>query len=173
MLVITQLLLLSRVSCYLHANTLLRLQGLQPTRLLCPWDFPGKNTRMGCHFLLQGIFLTWGSNPSILYRQVDSLPLSHQGRPYYPLWSHVTRLYPWRKRSNFLPICTSQRRMLQVPRSNRSSKLYHIITLYLTLSFHIQIFLYSEISNYHSLFLLIEMCLKQEQKHTLNIVQGW
>ena len=32
--------------------------GLQPTRLLCPWDFPGKDTGMGCHFLLQGIFPT-------------------------------------------------------------------------------------------------------------------
>ena len=31
---------------------------LQPARLLCPWDFPGKNTGVGCHFLLQGIFLT-------------------------------------------------------------------------------------------------------------------
>ena len=29
-----------------------------PTRLLCPWDFPGKNAGVGCHFLLQGIFLT-------------------------------------------------------------------------------------------------------------------
>ena len=27
--------------------------GLQPARLLCPWDSPGKNTRVGCHFLLQ------------------------------------------------------------------------------------------------------------------------
>ena len=26
---------------------------LQPTKLLCPWDFPGKNTGVGCHFLLQ------------------------------------------------------------------------------------------------------------------------
>ena len=33
-----------------------------PTRLLCPWDFPGKNTGVGCHFLLQGIFPTQGSN---------------------------------------------------------------------------------------------------------------
>ena len=32
--------------------------GLQPTRILCLWDFSGKNTRMGCHFILQGIFLT-------------------------------------------------------------------------------------------------------------------
>ena len=34
----------------------------EPARLLCPWDFPGKNTRVGCHFLLQGIFPTQGSN---------------------------------------------------------------------------------------------------------------
>ena len=37
--------------------------GLQSARLLCPWDFSGKNTGVGCHFLLQGIFLTQGSNP--------------------------------------------------------------------------------------------------------------
>ena len=32
----------------------------------CPWDFQGKNTGMGCHFLLQGIILTQGSNPCLL-----------------------------------------------------------------------------------------------------------
>ena len=32
--------------------------GLQPTRFLCSWAFPGKNTGVSCHFLLQGIFLT-------------------------------------------------------------------------------------------------------------------
>ena len=31
---------------------------LQSARLLCPWDFPGKNIGVNCHFLLQGIFLT-------------------------------------------------------------------------------------------------------------------
>ena len=36
--------------------------GLQPTRLFCPQDCPGKNIGMGCHFLLQRIFLTQGSN---------------------------------------------------------------------------------------------------------------
>ena len=44
--------------------TLLQPRGLQPTRLLCPWDSPGKKTRVGCHFLLQGIFPTQGSNSS-------------------------------------------------------------------------------------------------------------
>ena len=34
----------------------LRSYGLYPTRLLCPWDFPGKNTGVGCHALLQGVF---------------------------------------------------------------------------------------------------------------------
>ena len=37
--------------------------GPQPVRLLCPWDSPGKNTRVGCYALLQGIFLTQGLNP--------------------------------------------------------------------------------------------------------------
>ena len=41
-------------------------------------DFPGKNARVGFHFLLQGIFLTQGSNPCLLYWQENSLPLSHQ-----------------------------------------------------------------------------------------------
>ena len=36
-------------------------------RLLCPWGFPSKNTGVGCHFLLQGIFLTQGSNPHRLH----------------------------------------------------------------------------------------------------------
>ena len=54
----------------------------QPARLLCPWGFPGKNTAVGCHFLLQGIFLTQGSNSSLLHWQVDSLPLGHPKRFY-------------------------------------------------------------------------------------------
>ena len=44
----------------------LRPHGLYPARLLCPWDSSGKNTGAGCHFLLQGIFLTEGLNPSLL-----------------------------------------------------------------------------------------------------------
>ena len=38
---------------------------LQRTRFLCPWDSPGKNTGVGCHALLQGIFRTQGSNPHL------------------------------------------------------------------------------------------------------------
>ena len=55
----------------------LRLHGLYPARLLCPWNSPVSNTGVGCNFLLQGIFPTQGSNPSLLPWQADSLPLSH------------------------------------------------------------------------------------------------
>ena len=54
---------------------------LWPARLLCPWDFPGKNTREGCHFLFQGIFPTQVSNLCLLHWQVDSLPLHPLGSP--------------------------------------------------------------------------------------------
>ena len=43
----------------------LRPHGLWPTRLLCPWDFPGNSTGVDCHFLLQGIFPTQGLNPGL------------------------------------------------------------------------------------------------------------
>ena len=44
---------------------------LQPTKPLCPWNSSGKNTEVGCHALLQGIFPTHGSNPNLLHcRQI-------------------------------------------------------------------------------------------------------
>ena len=51
-------------------------------RPLCPWGFPGENIRAVCHFLLQGIVLTQGSNLRLLHWQADSLPVSHLGSPY-------------------------------------------------------------------------------------------
>ena len=59
--------------------------GLQPTRLLCPWNFSGKNTGVGCHSLLQGILPTQGSNLPLLclsHWQADLLPLNHLGSPH-------------------------------------------------------------------------------------------
>ena len=50
----------------------------------CRWDFPGKNTGMGCHFLLQEIFPTHGLNGhlwQLLHWQEDVLPVSHPGSP--------------------------------------------------------------------------------------------
>ena len=52
--------------------------------LLCPWDFPGKNTGVGYHFLLQDVFLTQGLNPCVLcllHWQVGSLLLTPPGKP--------------------------------------------------------------------------------------------
>ena len=40
--------------------------GLRPTSLLCPWNFPGKNTGVGCHFFLQKILPDQGSNLHLL-----------------------------------------------------------------------------------------------------------
>ena len=65
-----------------HSCPTLRPHGLQPARIPCPRDFPGKNTGVGCHFLLQGIFPTQGLNPQLLrllHWQVDSLPPHHLG----------------------------------------------------------------------------------------------
>ena len=42
--------------------------------LLCPWDFPGKSTGVGCHFLLQGIFPTQGSNLGLPHCRQMLLP---------------------------------------------------------------------------------------------------
>lgn len=55
-----------------------QLYGLYPTRILCPWNFPLKNSRVGCPFLLQGVFPTQGSNQQLLHRQADSSLLSHR-----------------------------------------------------------------------------------------------
>ena len=52
-----------------------------PARLLCPWDSPGKNTGVGCHALLQGIFLTQGSNLGLPHCRQILYRLSHQGSP--------------------------------------------------------------------------------------------
>ena len=73
---------------YIHAQLCLTLCNPMrvasvATRLLCPWNFPGKKTGVGCHLLLQ-IFSTQGLNPLLrpLHWQTDSLLLSHLGNLY-------------------------------------------------------------------------------------------
>ena len=56
----------------------LRPYRLQPTRLLCPWDFPDKDIGLVCHFLLQGIFLTQGSNLNLLHCRQILYQLNYQ-----------------------------------------------------------------------------------------------
>ena len=57
--------------------------GPQPTRLLCPWNSPDKNTGVGSCSLLQGIFPAQGLNPGLLHWQADSLPCEPPGKPSY------------------------------------------------------------------------------------------
>ena len=62
----------------------LQPHGQYYTRLLRPWDFPGKNTGVGCHALLQEIFLIQESNPPLLcllHWQVGYFPVAPPGKP--------------------------------------------------------------------------------------------
>ena len=70
-------------SCSVAQSCLtLRPCGLGPARLLCPWDSVGKNTAVGCHFLLlRGILPTQGSNLCLLHWQADSSPLKPPAKP--------------------------------------------------------------------------------------------
>ena len=65
----------------IQSCTTVRPREVQPTMLLCPWDFPGKNTGVGCRFLLQGIFLTQGLNLGLLHCRRILYCLSHLGSP--------------------------------------------------------------------------------------------
>ena len=65
-----------------------RPHGLQPTRLLRPWDSPGRNSGVGCHFLLREIFPTQGLNPGLLYCRQTLYHLSHQGSLIFVLITH-------------------------------------------------------------------------------------
>ena len=51
--------------------------------LLHPWDFPGKSTGVGCHFLVQRIFQTQGSNPGLPHCKQDALLSEPPGKTYY------------------------------------------------------------------------------------------
>ena len=82
--------------CSQSCPTSLQPRELWPSRLLCPWNFPGKNTGVGCLFLLQAIFPTQGSNPRLLWllnSEMGSLPLSQPGSPsvnqHLQFWAHL------------------------------------------------------------------------------------
>ena len=75
------------------------------TRLLRPWDFLGKSTGVGCHFLLQGIFPTQGSNPGVPHCRQTVYRLSHQGSPRVcclPVGESNPGL--WRDRRGYSPL---------------------------------------------------------------------
>ena len=98
------------VSCSVVSDSL-RPHGLQPSRLLCPWDSPGKNTGVGCHALLQGIVLTQGLNPGLLHHRRILCRLSPQGSlssfSSLPPSPHKFPLGCWTGR-NYMPLNTPQ-----------------------------------------------------------------
>ena len=62
-----------KVKVFVAQSCLILCNPMDCTRLLCPCDFPGKNTGVGCHFLLQGIFPTQELNLGLLHcRQILS-----------------------------------------------------------------------------------------------------
>ena len=75
-------------SCSVLSGSLLS-HGLQPTTLLCPWDFPGKSTGVGFHFLLQRIFPTQGLNPGLSHCKQDTLPSEPPGKSYLYRWGSL------------------------------------------------------------------------------------
>ena len=75
----------------------LRPHGLQPAKILCPWNSPGQNAGVGCHALFQGIFPTQGLNPvllCLLHWQVGSLPLDRLSHWYTCAFSFFRNLHP-------------------------------------------------------------------------------
>ena len=66
--------------------------GYSLARLLCPWDFQGKNTGVHCCSLLWGIFLTQGSNQGLLHCRQILYCLSHWGSPIYQFTHLITYL---------------------------------------------------------------------------------
>ena len=72
----------------------------QKTRLLCPWDFPGKSTVVGCHFLLQEMFPTQGLNPGLPHCRQMLYHLSYQGYKTPHQMSQVrTHNFEWHRRA--------------------------------------------------------------------------
>ena len=73
---------INSVHCSVVSDSL-QCHGLQPARLLCPWDSLGKNPGVGSHSLLQGIFPTQGSNPGLTHCRHIFYSPSYQGHLQY------------------------------------------------------------------------------------------
>ena len=82
----------SVTSVTLVVSDSLRPYGLQPTRLVCPWDSPGKNIGVGFHAFLQGTLPAQGSKTVSLALQANSLPTWPPGKPK-EFWSLPIKLH--------------------------------------------------------------------------------
>ena len=69
---------------------------MEPARLLCPWDFPCKNTEVGCHYLL-----TQGLKLCLLHCRQSPYQLSHQGSPMSWLASQKNRTWKLEQNTSF------------------------------------------------------------------------
>ena len=91
---------LSALSCAVLSRSAVskssRPHGLQPSRLLCPWDSPGKNTGVGCYAFLQEGLPNPGIEPRSPILQVDSLPSEPTGKPIK--CSMDLEYWPWQQR---------------------------------------------------------------------------
>ena len=87
-------------------------------KLLYPWGFPGKNTRVGCHFLLQEISWTQRLNSCLLNWQANSLPLSHLGSLYVYFQFSCSVMSnsatPWTAARQASPSITNSRSLLKL-----------------------------------------------------------
>jgi len=70
------------------------LSDSSPLGASCPWNSPGKNTGVVSHSLLQGIFLTQGSNPGLPHCRQVLYHLSHQGSPYICMCVYICIYIP-------------------------------------------------------------------------------
>ena len=106
-----------QVLCVSHSvvSNSVQPHGLYPIRLLHPWNSPGKNTGVGSHFLLQGIFPTQGSNSGLLYCRQILYWLGCEGRLQDLSWGHI----------NFLSSTVDNaKEKMRTPRFNKQWK-YH------------------------------------------------
>ena len=117
------------VSCSVVSDCL-RPHGLQPTRLLCLWDSPGKNTGVDCHSLLQRIFPTQGSSPGLLHRRQILHHLSYREviKDYYKQlhankMDNLEEMDTFFKNYNFPKLNQEEQKILTDPSQARKSKL--------------------------------------------------
>ena len=98
-------------SCSVVSNSL-RPHGLEPIRLLCPRDSLGKNTGVGRHSLLLGIFLTQGSNPGLLHCSQTLCSLSYRKKgPYEKVQGkleYLGWLYTRKRRRTWVLVSSEQ-----------------------------------------------------------------
>ena len=114
----------------------LKPHGLQLTRLLCPWDSPGKNPKMGSRSLLQGIFPTQGSKPGFPHCMWILYHLSHQGSPVALLIYYLfTLMNNWTKHKGWFKMQTQF--FLSVhPKKEQGSRV--MVWLEVTISLEVQ-----------------------------------